>query len=226
MCLKPWRKSTGTGGDTAHAGSDHHGAGEWASSHAGSDGAYEHSGEHGADSEDASEYDSQHDRERALKRVLRSSNAAELAAVHYYRGLACGLRGRPDAAGFAEQEAAAAEGLRTLLPRHRVRPSLAQAPDVRQALRGLRDLPRAPEGAPPAPDLVSVLQEAFVAASRGGGGVGGGAAGEGGPATASAGGPSLLSGVAGAVREWGVEGTVGAVVKAGTRVALEAASRL
>jgi ubiquinone biosynthesis monooxygenase Coq7 len=91
-------------------------------------------------------------------------------------------------------------------------PHLVQAPDVRRTLRSLRDLGRVPEGAPAAPDLMSVVQEGVAAAS--GSGSGGAAA------------SSVLSGVTGAVRSWGVEGTAGAVVKAGARVALEAAARL
>ncbi|GFR40371.1 hypothetical protein Agub_g919 [Astrephomene gubernaculifera] len=278
------------------------------------------------DSEYGEEQDSQHDRDRALRRILRSSNAAELAAVHFFRGLSCNLSGallrdrcgplaaaagdpgsgskagccppfgtststtastsssgcgtagaaagapgggRPDVQWFADQEQQAAEAVRQLLPRYRVRPSLAQgplslacmalgaaaaaapprlglavvgavggaleehyneqlrrlneagaaeqAPDVRQTLRTLRDTPRIPEGAPPAPDLISVLQEGLAATAAGARGGAAGGAGQG---------PSVLSGVAGAVREWGVEGTVGAVVKAGARVALEAAERL
>ncbi len=54
----------------------------------------------------------------------------QMAAVHFFRGQACSLRPgappRPDAAMWAEQEEAEAGRLRDLLPRHRVRPSLAQ----------------------------------------------------------------------------------------------------
>ncbi|GLC44272.1 hypothetical protein PLESTB_000759700 [Pleodorina starrii] len=236
---------SGTDGSSSSSSSSHDGYSQYDFAH---------------DTED--EHGSQHDRDRALRRVLRSSNAAELAAVHFFRGYSGVLRGRVDAQFFAAQEAEAAEGVRELLPRYRVRPSLAQgplslaclalgaaaaaapprlglavvgavgdalsehyneqlrqineagaakeAPDVRQTLRSLRDVPRVPEGAPPAPDLLSVLQEGVAAAS----GSGGGAAAR-----------SVLSGVTGAVREWGLEGTAGAVVKAGARVALEAASR-
>ncbi|KAG2488487.1 hypothetical protein HYH03_012991 [Edaphochlamys debaryana] len=224
------------------------------------------------------------ERDRALKRVLRSSFAAELAASHFYRGAALALGNRPDAAFFAEQEAGAAEGLRPLLPRHRTRPSLAQGPlslaslalgaaaslaprgvglairgavgdalcehyneqlrrlndagaaaqaaDVRTALRSLRDLPRTPEGAPPAPDLVSVIQEA-VASSSGPGpqqqqqaGPGAGAQEGAGPGAGRRRPDTVLAGVAQALRGLGVEGTVGAVVKAGAKVALEAAARV
>ncbi|GLI70082.1 hypothetical protein VaNZ11_014855 [Volvox africanus] len=210
--------------------------------------------------EDRDDY--QHNCDRALGRVLRSSNAAELAAVHFFQGYSQSLRGRVDAQFFAAQEAEAADGLRQLLPRYRVRPSLAQgslslacfalgaaagaatprlglavvgavgdalsehyneqlrqmneggaareAADVRQAMRSLRDVPRIPEGAPPVPDLVSVLQQGLAGSSGG----------------SSASASSIMSAVGGAVREWGPEGTVGALVKAGARVALEMAARL
>ncbi|PNH10828.1 Ubiquinone biosynthesis protein COQ7 [Tetrabaena socialis] len=203
------------------------------------------------------------DTQRALKRVLRSSNAAELAAVHFFQGASCVHRGRPDVEHFAAQEQQAAESVRQLLPKYRVRPSAVQGPlslaswalgavaavapqrvglaitgavgdaltdhyneqlrrlneagaaqqatDVRLVLRQLRDVGRTPEGAPPAPDLVSVLQEGVAAAGFGGGGL--------------ADGQSLVAGVTGALREMGLEGTVGAVVKASARVALETASR-
>ncbi|GIL44118.1 hypothetical protein Vafri_1643 [Volvox africanus] len=82
------------------------------------------------DQEDCAEDrdDYQHNCDRALGRVLRSSNAAELAAVHFFQGYSQSLRGRVDTQFFAAQEAEAADGLRQLLPRHRVRPSLAQGP--------------------------------------------------------------------------------------------------
>jgi ubiquinone biosynthesis monooxygenase Coq7 len=83
---------------------------------------------------------------------------------------------------------------------------MVQAPEVRQALRQLRDAPRACEGAPPAPDLVSVLQ---AAASSSGANAG-----------------ALASGVAKALRDLGVDGTVAGLVKVGARTAWDAAARL
>ncbi|GIL87392.1 hypothetical protein Vretimale_1685 [Volvox reticuliferus] len=206
--------------------------------------------------------DHQHKCDRTLGRVLRSSNAAELAAVHFFQGYSQSLRGRVDAQFFAAQEAEAADSVRQLLPRYRVRPSLAQGPlslacfalgaaaavapprlglavigavgdalsehyneqlrqineggaareaaDVRQAMRSLRDVPRIPEGAPPTPDLVSVLQQGLTSSGNGSG-----------PSASS-----IMSAVGGAVQEWGPEGTAGALVKAGARVALEVAARL
>ncbi|KAG2438334.1 hypothetical protein HYH02_011030 [Chlamydomonas schloesseri] len=284
----------------AAAGSSHHESASYdaissSSSYADADdGSYEQSHEYGAES-NGEEQDSQRDRDRALKRVLRSSNAAELAAVHFFSGAAAVLpRSRPDAAFFAEQEAGAAEEVRRLLPRYRVRPSLAQgplslasfalgavaaaappnlrlaiagavgdaltehyneqlrqlndagaaaqAPDVRRALRSLRDLPRAPDGAPPAPDLVSVIQEGVAAATAAPAaaaaappppgsedaaqGAGGPAAAAAAAAGAAARGPTVLAGVARALRELGLEGGVGAVVKAGARVALDVAAKV
>ncbi|EFJ41081.1 hypothetical protein VOLCADRAFT_107843 [Volvox carteri f. nagariensis] len=226
------------------------------------------------DEYDEEQRNSQRDRDRALGRILRSSNAAEqlhsfmLSAVHFFRGYSQALHGRVDAQFFEAQEVEAAEGVRQLLPKYRVRPSLVQgplslvsvalgavaaaapqqlglavvgavgdalsehyneqlrqlneagaaqeAPDVRHTLRSLRDLARIPEGAPPAPDLISVLQEGVAAAAASSSGSGGA------PAAAAS---SLLSGMAAAAREWGLEGTAGALVKAGARVALQAAAR-
>ena len=108
---------------------------------------------------------------------------------------------------------------------------------MRRALRSLRDLPRLPDGAPPAPDLVSVLQEGVAAATAaaapppGDDGAAGpaaaaAAAAAGAAAGAAARGPTVLAGVARALRELGLEGGVGAVVKAGARVALDVAAKV
>ncbi len=99
-----------------------------------------------------------------------------------------------------------------------------QNPELRQALRRLRDVPRCPEGATPAPDLVSVLQGALE--QQGGGGAGAAAGSGEGQDSRAAGGAGAFAGVVGALRRLGVEGTVGAVVKAGARVAIEAAGRV
>ena len=82
----------------------------------------------------------------------------------------------------------------------------AQAPEVRQALRQLRDAPRACDGAAPTPDLVSVLQQA---ASSSAGDAG-----------------TLAAGVAKALRDLGVDGTVAGLVKAGARSAWDVAGKL
>lgn len=162
--------------------------------------------------------------ERAERRVLgaalREAQVAEAALSGFFAGQAACLRGRPDAAFFAERERRHLAAVQALMPRHRARPSLllgaARAaaaaagalaaaappalrgaaaaalqdaateafngqlaelrrrglsdkhPDVRALLLSLRDLERAPEGAPPPPDLIAV----YSSAQPGGGGVG------------------------------------------------------
>jgi demethoxyubiquinone hydroxylase (CLK1/Coq7/Cat5 family) len=63
----------------------------------------------------------------AVKQVLRSAYAAELAAAHFYRGQSLVLHNRPDARAAADDEAKSAEHVKTLLKDHRVRPSPLQA---------------------------------------------------------------------------------------------------
>ncbi|KAG2429605.1 hypothetical protein HXX76_010838 [Chlamydomonas incerta] len=280
--------SPGHAAHTPHPGAAAQGppGGHEASHESAHDDEYGHTSHEYGHESNSQEQGGQLDRDRALQRVLRSSNAAELAAVHFFSGAAAVLpRARPDAAFFAEQEQGAAEEVRRLLPRYRVRPSLAQgplslasfalgaaaaaappglrlaiagavgdaltehyneqlrqlndagaaaqAPDVRRALRSLRDLPRAPEGAPPAPDLVSVIQEGVAAATAaapplpgGDGSAGPAAAAAAAAGAAAARGPTVLAGVAKALRELGLEGGVGAVVKAGARVALDVAAKV
>ncbi|KAI7845406.1 hypothetical protein COHA_001111 [Chlorella ohadii] len=141
--------------------------------------------------------------------ILRSDLVAEEAAAALYRGQQQVLGRRPDLAAFQEREEAHAATLRQLAPSHRVRPSLLSpalragfwalgaaaavaprplsaavtagmqdaltdvcneqlrqlreagladsAPEVRQAVREMRDEARAVEGAPPVPDRLKEL---------------------------------------------------------------------
>ncbi|KAI8470144.1 MAG: hypothetical protein J3K34DRAFT_521611 [Monoraphidium minutum] len=147
-------------------------------------------------------------RRRALGSVLREAQLAEAGMSKFFAAQQLLLRGRPDAAYFAEQERRQLDAVQELMPRYRTRPSLlltlAQAagagagalaaaaprrlwdavvgglqdaltevyneqlgelrrqglsddePEVRRLVLALRDMERAPEGAPAPPDVLAL----------------------------------------------------------------------
>mmetsp|Transcript_5718 Transcript_5718/g.12632 ORF Transcript_5718/g.12632 Transcript_5718/m.12632 type:complete len:265 (+) Transcript_5718:51-845(+) len=202
-----------------------------------------HSDERVHSSQSCSTADPDEDPRTVVKQALRQAHVAEVAAHSFYEGQALlGLRGpRVDLQYFRDQEAVQLDRVRGLVAKHRARPSLLhgvfragglllgaaaavaprrvnlaiagavqdaltelhtdklrdlresgaaqQVPDVREALRALRDVERAPEGAPVPPDLLALQR---------------------------------MKGVS----DLGVEGAVGALVKAGAQAALGLAKKL
>ncbi|KAF8062656.1 coq7 [Scenedesmus sp. PABB004] len=63
------------------------------------------------------------ERQALLRSLLRQAHAAEAAMAQVLAGQQAVLRGRPDAALFADQEREALAEVQQLLPRHRARPS-------------------------------------------------------------------------------------------------------